>query len=593
MMGSVGFVFLADGHAARLVAAMGQGGSFEPLERPEFRAMLGKRTPADYEFTYHDLNGNGEVEPAEVTLAETPALESWRRLRVYGFDHELGLPTSRLTRFEPAKVLPNGTPLFEERAIVSLRAARDAGDVEGYDYIRKLRGGGYFVKALRKGSLWNGVVGDDGRLKWRYPVNHEGVQSLKIYPWRPGWVVHQFIMIGNEFVKAGDLGEIFVMNSNCGQWNVWTADGMLASQIFLHKFHPEARTLSFPEHDRGMAWPGLTMGQEHFSGSFTMTEEDGRTYVVCGHNHISIAEVGGWERFRRLSGEIDVTPEDLRAARAWELDNAAQSVFVRAPLIRCFRGDLKSVRNGSLASILPAGGEAFFNMAYDDKNLYLCYTVNRLGPLRNTGNDDRLLFKTGAAADFMIGVAADAPTERDAAVKGDHRILMTVVDDRPKAVLYSPVEPAAAAAEAWEVYTPAGGRASFDRVVVSSGPTLYHEELLDEREGHRTGYRLTAVVPQALIGLQCEPGKLLRMDWGILVSDNGADVKFRQYWGSPETGTSDAPQEARLHPNLWGYVRFEGEETSRFSEIAPLLEGGSDSVDGVDMEGFLDELRDL
>ena len=48
------------------------------------------------------------------------------------------------------------------------------------------------------------------------------------------------------------------------------------------------------------------------------------------------------------------------------------------------------------------------------------------------------------------------------------------------------------------------------------------------------------------------------MDWGILAADDaGTRVVRRLYWSNQATAMlQDAPTEARLTPDLWGYLRF-------------------------------------
>ena len=55
----------------------------------------------------------------------------------------------------------------------------------------------------------------------------------------------------------------------------------------------------------------LTAGQEHFWGWFARNLADNKYYVVAGHNHASVLEVTGLERFKRMSGELQITAADL------------------------------------------------------------------------------------------------------------------------------------------------------------------------------------------------------------------------------------------------------------------------------------------
>lgn len=60
------------------------------------------------------------------------------------------------------------------------------------------------------------------------------------------------------------------------------------------------------------------------------------------------------------------------------------------------------------------------------------------------------------------------------------------------------------------------------------------------------------------MGLEPTAGLRFKFDWGLLVAGpDGHEVLRRLYWANKATSSvSDAPTEARIHPNLWGHVRF-------------------------------------
>jgi hypothetical protein len=244
----------------------------------------------------------------------------------------------------------------------------------------------------------------------------------------------------------------------------------------------------------------------------------------------------------------------------------------------------------------PEEADIRFNAAYDEHHLYVSCEVLHNGVMSNAGNDPRLFFKSGAAVDLKIGADPAADPERQQPAPGDCRLLMTYVGGRPRAILYVPVAPDAPAGEHWETYTPAGGRAAFDRVVELQDAKMLLEERRT-REGDYMGYCLSAAIPLKSIGLQIEPGRRIRFDWGVLISDTGNDVRRRRYWANrANTGTSDAPREARIHPRLWGYMLFGEEKKSAFERMQgelPLLDGGADDVDAPGVDDIIEELQDL
>jgi hypothetical protein len=143
-----------------------------------------------------------------------------------------------------------------------------------------------------------------------------------------------------------------------------------------------------------------------------------------------------------------------------------------------------------------------------------------------------------------------ADPKRQQPAKGDLRLLLSFVEGKPKAVLYQPVAPGAKPEERWETFTAAGGKTAFDRVALLPDVTL-------AMSGDRD-FTVEAAVPLAALGLQVRPGLRLKMDWGVLTTSDGRQVKQRQYWAnSTATGTSDEAVEARLEPYLWGHIRFE------------------------------------
>jgi hypothetical protein len=175
------------------------------------------------------------------------------------------------------------------------------------------------------------------------------------------------------------------------------------------------------------------------------------------------------------------------------------------------------------------------------------------------------LFKTGACADLMLGLQAEADPKRRAPVAGDKRILVSVMKGKPVVVLYDAVVPGTAQAERWEVVSPTG-RTEFDRV-----SRVDRAQVSLDASGN--GYTLEVTLPLQDIGLDLRPGRRIKLDWGILETDaEGTAVLSRSYWSNKTTSTlADAPTEARLEPDLWGWALFPGR-----NRLAPSLTGPGD-----------------
>lgn len=544
-----GVVYLYEKDHLRRVAAMGLANFFAPLNRPDIKALLGRKVLADFQFVWSDLDGDGNVQPGEVTFSPK---------RITGtsmFDRTLGVQAGDF-RYEVKKFLPNGVPVYEEKHCPQMP------DELGM----RLSDGNYFFMARGAGDF---VLTPEGKQVWRYPTEGRGVHALyRATPYQPSQVVAEFEVIGCETAHAGDLGEFLVTNTNVGTWHVWTSDGLLAARIFRDIRDPARGAWSMREHQPGLRLENVTAGQEHFSGYFCKTFEDNRYYVVAGHNHASVVEVVGLDKFKRLGQKLEIKPDLLRRTQAWEHTRQRRKAFEEARLIDCRPTTRKILIDGDAsewdfvsARIDPTGptktqddNDILFRMACDPNYLYLCYEIRNNGPLKNTGNEWRRYFKSGAAVDLQMATSPGADPGRKDPVAGDVRLLMTIVNGQPRAVLYRPVMPGTPEHKAWKVATMVY-HVSFDQVVLLPDVQMAHS-------GDDNGYVLEARVPLKSLGLKITPNLRLKMDWGILVSGrDGNEVMRRIYWSNKATSiVSDEAAESMLHPDLWGYVRFLGEK---------------------------------
>jgi len=573
-----GIVYLYENDRLRRVAAAGLANGFPPLRRPDIEALLGAQSLGGSQFVWADADGDGDVQPQEVTFS--PA----RIRNVAYFDRTLGLQAGRF-RFEVEKFLSTGAPVYRFREVPN--APDDPG-------IRLPDGTLVFLQNRHpSGSAAEAAYTPEGEPLWYWPTEGYGVHALySAKPFHAGQVVAEFDVVGAETATEGDLGSFFVTSTNTGTWHIWTADGLLAGRLFRDIREPGRQAWSMPECRRGMELQDVTVSQEHFSGYFCRAA-DGRYYVVAGHNHASVLEVVGLDGFRRLTGKVTVTAEDLARAREHDRQRRAREVYRKARLVACHRVDSPIRPDGDLSDwklepvCIDGREDVRFRMAHDAENLYVCYEVSRCGPLRNTGNDWRRLYKTGASVDLQIGTDPQADPARQDPVAGDLRLLMTVTaDGQPAAVLYRPVDPAAPKDLAWETHTMVF-RTAFDRV----------ERLPDVAIGLREekeGYVLEAAIPLKRIGLTVREGMRLKMDWGVLVSGaHGNEVLERLYWSNQMTQIlSDEAAEAQLQPSLWAHVLFAAARKDAGKDFAPrdILDEGKTRTPGE--EDILDELEE-
>ncbi|HYG76014.1 MAG TPA: hypothetical protein VEK08_13500 [Planctomycetota bacterium] len=548
---SVGMVYLYENDRLKPVAAMGRAIDFQPLKKGELVAELGHISLGEHRFIWADRNGDGTVQAAEVTVKP---LDKMGNLTMFSKDFSI---QSGPLRFEVKEFLPNGAPVYEEKLYPQLKGS----------LLYKLASGNYYRMGTSD-SEREAVLAPDGRELWTYQQEGSPIgQALhNAKPWTPEQVVAEFGLIGHEVNEGHPLGEFWALHANTGSWNIWSHDGMLVGPLFRDGREREARPWSMREHQRGLMLTNVHPSEEHFSGH-VCRGKDGKYYLVAGHNHISICEIVGFDKFKRFSGQIVVSPEDLKKLHAWETNRQKADVYMRAPVMDCYRvkrpptidGDLSEWEGPSASN----GSDIQFHIGYDDHRLYLGYLVRDQGPFKNTGEQWDRLFKTGAAVDLQIGTDPNADASRAAPVAGDIRLLLTLMKDKPVAVLYRAVVPGTPEDKVWRVVSPVF-EARFDEV-------RQVEDLKMAVKNEEQRYSVEASVPLSALDFKPQPGLRTKLDWGILVTGpNGTEVMRRMYWANKATGiVSDAPSEARLHPNLWGYALFQGARQSAAEQIAP------------------------
>jgi hypothetical protein len=556
---AIGVVYRYEQGQAQLVAAMGQADKFAPLKETSLLNQLGNKPLAQSSFLWTDVNGDGQVQAAEVQIADAP-----RREGLTLFNRDLSIQAGS-TRYQMQGFQSNGVPRYE---IVKNPK------VDGVVY--RLDNGNYH--RMGDNRIREAGVREDGSTVWNYVVEGPGVQPLQTAkPWRRDQVISQFGIVGHENLGDQGLGEFVVIHGNLGSWNIWTHDGLLVGPLFRDLRDPLAKPWSMKTHDRGMLLENMTIGQEHFHGYFCQNKQDGKYYAVAGHNHVSVLEVQGLDRAQRINGLIEVTHEDLQRAQQWDQRREQLAVYQRAPVIDAYRLTKPPLLDGRLSGWGPpdaaiSGLEddyrsrtgAEFRIGYDAQSLYLAWRVHGLGPLKNTGEQWERLFKTGASVDLQLAINSDASINRQAPEQGDLRLLLTFVGDKPMAILYEPIVPGARPEDRVRVTSPTG-EVTFDEIKRLDNVRLV-------RSGDDQQYTIEAAIPLAALGLKPTSGMRLKMDWGVLVTGpDGNEVMRRIYWSNKATSiVADAPSEARLQPHLWGHVRFHDERPSAERQLDPL-----------------------
>ena len=537
-----GLVYLHEGNRVRLVAAVGVAGNFKQLLDPKLVKAFGGKVLLDYICAWSDLNGDGQVQPEEVQL--WPKAQA--RMPGVLFDNQLGVQIGPIG-FRVKQWLPNGVPVYERTDSPGLWNGATV----------RLDNGNFYHFEDDSHEKFCAALQPDGKPLWTYRTEGSGVHALThSKPPYPGQIMSELGLAGHLTPHAGDLGECLVFNTNVGTFNIMTADGLFAG-VFFGDLRESRTSWSSPDNTRGLRLDNVTPGQEHFNGYVCRTE-DNRYYVVAGHNHASVVEITGMDRFKRFSGDITIGASEVNTTQTWERETATQKVYARAPVIDCYRLAAPPKLDGKLNDWPGVSAQiddnVKFRIGYDDENLYLAYEIDQRGPLKNQGKQWDRLFKTGASVDLQIGVDPNAPEDRKAPVAGDLRLLLTFMGDDPAAVLYQSVVPGAPPEKAWQAVSPMGS-VSFDCVTRLEKPKFISI-------GDNDHYVAEAAIPLASLGLKITPELRLKMDWGILTTGpEGTEVLQREYWVNKVTTqiTADVPSEAAIHPELWGHIRFHAE----------------------------------
>lgn len=289
------------------------------------------------------------------------------------------------------------------------------------------------------------------------------------------------------------------------------------------------------------------------SWRFWYQAPDGTPYLINGANDAQhILKVTGLEKAGRFEGRLTLSAADAaRAAQANPADGPA-AIEQTPPITVAWQehapqidGDLGDWNLGYGTSIpLELGRKATAVLSCDAATLYLAWKVEDDSPLVNKGGNWQTLFLTGDCVDLMLASDPKASATRATAAPGDLRLLFSLFQGKPTAVLYRPVVPGTAK----PVQLMA---ARLDRI-----EQLAQAKVAVQRSS--ASYTIEAAVPFDALGLPPGGCERLRVDLGVISSDAaGRDRIKRSYHFNRKTEmTADLTTEATLQPAEWGTLRF-------------------------------------
>ncbi|MDD4932597.1 MAG: FlgD immunoglobulin-like domain containing protein [Methylacidiphilaceae bacterium] len=399
------------------------------------------------------------------------------------------------------------------------------------------------------------MISPEGKVLWQYPNPWPGVHGSFAAPQSaPGRLVGPLYVLGSA-VPLREIGEIFCLAGNMGERYLLTTDGLYVAALFRDGRGAPDSMPSSPA--RGMPLDGASAGGEPFGGQFFRNPLDGAYYLsgpVSEARECSVvAKLQGLETVRRLPNQVvRLSQGAVSPGGAAGAETGPPSLTV-LPLARPAGGapgpDLFNWTSSSRVArwSFDPGHSASAAWTFDDQYLYVGFrAVKDQTPMINRGTDPTRLFKTGDCA--ILELRAGGAGEKGEIQEGDLRLLLSVYQGRPIAVLYRYRAPGSK--EPAEFASPIGVT-RIDRV-----ETLADARVRIEPEGD--GYSLYAAVPLREIGFHPVPGGVYRGDFGIIYSDRSGTIdELRMYWANRQTGlVSDLASEAAIEPSRWGEFRI-------------------------------------
>ncbi len=522
------------------VAAAGKAEEWSPLQREDIRAALGNPPLAGRAFVWSDLDADGAPQADEIQLGPEGLKIEYAWGQNVGFDLALQFPNLCLA---PVEIRGDGVPIYSfAHTRPTPEAMGDARWLNGHKY--HALGLTRDDRIIEVGPVI-GVQPRSGGPRWAYPEGNNacyGVNSNKNSPpIAPGVIVGSLEVMGQGSLP--NLGDFFAVQTNRGQVYIFTTDGLFVAQLF-HDNREGTGGFNFPEAKRGMSVARASLQQEHFGGALSQVD-DGRVFLVVGHNHNSVVRVDGLTGIERFAGSVTLGPRATAAPGA-----AAQTAARAGKELRISRGtasvdgDLSDWQAADFVAIEGNAGHVGRGaLRSDGTNLLCAFDVQGRDDLVNGGDEPKMLFRSGDSVDVQLGPdrAADA-----APAPGDVRLVITRLQGKPIAVLYRYAVPGTPDDKKHTFASPVG------EVKVDAIDVLDTADIaITKRPG---GYSVEAAFPWKTFGATPGPQTRLRCDLGILfANESGSGISERVHWSNKETGTvSDVPEEIRLKPHLWG-----------------------------------------
>lgn len=511
-------------------------------------------------FVWTDANGDAIVQPEELVFGGPRAADKPIALRgcywgvlpdTEGTIAYIAATNDALVKLPIVGYAANGAPRYD-MAQAKIVPLTNASAQPALNNVHHIIGGSDGRVYLNQNPIT--AVDKHGTVIGTYPSPVGSVHgSHNALSARPGYLIGPNTILGAADF-GGEIGEVFALNGNLGENYLLTADGMWIQALFKDTrgmFEQPGKA------QRGMPMDAITAGGESFGGNFVRIA-NGKTYLLIGTTDARILEVTGLESIRRLAGSFTYTKEHYAEVQSLARNKAAQSTQAKEagvpraatePTIDGTANDWPEllVDDAKILEVRESPQKRFGRVAmrYDDRNLYVAWRVMGPSSLRNAGQDERQLFKTGECVDLMIGPKSSVNGE------GNLRLLISKLGGEVVAVAYRQIVAGTPETERIGFSSP-WRTVFFDRVSRAANVKAASGALAG-------GYFVEATIPWSEVGMKPETGLEFRGDVGVLFADSaGTSTVSRQYWSNRSTGlVNDVPGEAELTPGLWGTFTLE------------------------------------
>lgn len=480
-----------------------------------------------------------------------------------------GCTGTRIGVWTPARFNENGAPIYtmgDSVHFLDVGAKMGTSCIltEGNDNLLVCptdQQGDYYGNAMK---CYNRYTGE---LIWNYRNDYPGVHGSHSSGMQEkyGVMIGTLKMLGTFHNNEGDKFTVIRGNQGCDY--VMTEDGYFVSTLFKDN---RLVALALPSDMKpGKDMNEYTEGPEPFGGNGSTHTDGASRYIISTGGRVAIVvRLEGMDTIKQFKTvPLTVSLKDLEACYAWTEPKKDNDTGITTEKLTQY--EIKYAAKGfnlDGASDDWAGYQtlrtesdgvteyADVRLAWNERNLYAIYEVRDDSPMVNGAPEFQRLFKFGDVCDIFMSASANKNVD---AVEGDIRIMLSVYNGEPVAVLMKHHDSLATGLENAQFSSPVT-TLTYDTVKIMTDAKV----VINKTE---TGYILEAEIPWSALNYST-PTTETKMtgDVGIVTGDEfGSKNLARVCYFNKDTGlTSDIPGEAKCYPNLWGGITFSKDDPS-------------------------------